>query len=146
MSTTNQTGNGKKDQKKFSIGAVAEAVHERNDMFAAAMARSDAAGVADCYTIDAEFMAGGAPSVKGRANIEAAIAGYIQQGFTKYVVLTTTVYGNIDVIGVQSEYNLSHQDGTQLDNGKTIQLWKQEMGAWKIFRDCFNSNLPNSGS
>ena len=128
----------------FSIGATAEAIHERNDMFAAAMAKGDAAGVAECYTMDAEFMAGGAPSVKGRPAIQAAIAGYIAQGFTKYAVLTTTVYGNIDVVGVQSEYNLSQQDGSQLDNGKTIQLWKQEMGAWKIFRDCFNSNLAGS--
>ena len=128
----------------FSIGATAEAIHERNDMFAAAMAKGDAEGVAECYTTDGEFMAGGAPSVIGRPAIQAAIAGYIAQGFTKYAVLTTTVYGNIDVVGVQSEYNLSQQDGSQLDNGKTIQLWKQEMGAWKIFRDCFNSNLADS--
>ena len=142
MSTTNQSSYLSEAAQTFSIGQVPEAVAERNAMFAAAMARKDAAGVANCYTMDAEFMAGGAPSVKGRANIQAAIAGYIAQGFTKYVVLTTTVYGNIDVVGVQSEYNLSQQDGSQLDNGKTIQLWKQEMGAWKIFRDCFNSNLP----
>ncbi len=128
----------------FSIGATAEAIHERNELFAAAMERGDAAGVAECYTMDGEFMADGAPSVKGRPAIQEAIAGYIAQGFTKYAVLTTKVYGNIGVVGVQSEYNLSQQNGSQLDNGKTIQLWKQEMGAWKIFRDCFNSNLPGS--
>ena len=140
MSEKNQS----KEGTSFSIGQVPEAIHERNHMFAAAMARKDAAGVAACYTLDGEFMAGGAPSVKGRANIQAAIAGYIKQGFTKYEVLTTKVYGNIDIVGVQSEYNLSFQDGSNLDNGKTIQLWKQEDGAWKIFRDCFNSNLPGS--
>jgi uncharacterized protein (TIGR02246 family) len=126
----------------FSLGSVKEAVAERNAMFQAAMSRGDAAGVAECYTMDAEFMAGGAPAVAGRSNIQATMAGYIAQGFTKYQVLTTTVYGDIGVVGVQSEYNLSHQDGSNLDNGKSIQLWKQEMGAWKIFRDCFNSNLP----
>lgn len=108
------------------------------------MANKDAAGVANCYTVDGEFMAGGSPSYKGRENIQTAIGGFIEQGFTKYEVLSTNVYGNIDVIGVQSIYNLSHADGSELDNGKTIQLWKQEMGAWKIFRDCFNSNLAES--
>lgn len=125
-------------------GSVKEAVAERNAMFAAAMARKDAAGVAECYTEDGEFMAGGAPASEGRAAIQKAIAGFIGQGFTKYVVLSTTIYGDDGIIGVQAEYNLSQSDGSQLDNGKTIQLWKQEMGAWKIFRDCFNSNLPGS--
>ena len=141
MSTENQV----KDAQAFSLGAVKEAVEERGKMFEAAMARGDAKGVSECYTLDGEFMAGGAPAVQGRANIETAIAGFISQGFTKYKVLTTTVYGDIGVIGVQSIYTLSQQDGSQLDNGKTIQLWKQEFGAWKIFRDCFNSNLAASG-
>jgi len=132
------------DKKTESLGEVKEAIAERNAIFAQAMANKDAAGVADCYTADAEFMAGGAPSSKGRDNIQVALAGFIEQGFTKYEVVSTTVYGHIDVIGVQSIYNLSHADGSELDNGKTIQLWKQEMGAWKIFRDCFNSNLPDS--
>ena len=89
-------------------------------------------------------MAGGAPAFEGRAAIQQAIAGFIGQGFTKYKVLSTTIYGDEGIIGVQAEYNLSHSDGSQLDNGKTIQLWKQESGDWKIFRDCFNSNLPES--
>lgn len=135
MTTSNQ-----KDQN-FSLGSVKEAVQERNKIFAAAMAKGDAAGVADCYTIDGEFMAPGAPSVVGRANIETAIAGFISEGFTAYSVLKSTVYGNIDVIGVQAEYSLGKPNGVDTDLGKTIQLWKQEDGAWKIFRDCFNSNL-----
>ena len=133
------------DQKQKSgsnsLGSVKEAIQERNQMFAAAMAKGDAAGVAACYTIDAEFMAGGAPSVKGRKNIQTAIAGYIKQGFTEYKVTATTVYGNIDVVGVQEAYTLSQKGGANKDIGKSIQLWKQEDGAWKIFRDCFNSDL-----
>ena len=144
MGALEKTGNQKNGQRDLSLESVKEAVFERNALFAAAMARKDAALVADCYTSDAEFMAGGAPAVKGRTNIQAALAGYIEEGFTKYEVVSTLVYNNAGVVGVQSIYNLSQQDGSQLDNGKTIQLWKQESGAWKIFRDCFNSNLPDS--
>lgn len=125
----------------YSLGSVKEAIQEKNQMFAAAMAKGDAAGVAACYTLDAEFMAPGAPSVQGRANIQAAIAGYIAQGFTEYTVLATIVYGNIDVVGVQEAYSLSQPGGVNKDVGKSIQLWKQEEGSWKIFRDCFNSDL-----
>ena len=123
------------------LGAVKEAIFEKNQIFAAAMAKGDAAGVANCYTIDAEFMAGGAPSVQGRDNIQAAIASYISQGFTEYAVTSTIVYADFGIVGVQEAYTLSQQGGANKDIGKSIQLWKQEDGSWKIFRDCFNSDL-----
>lgn len=124
-----------------SLGAVKEAIQECNQNFANAIAKGDAAGVANCYTLDAEFMAPGAPSVQGRANIQKTMEGYISQGFTEYTVVSTIVYGNIDVVGVQEAYTLSQPGGANKDVGKSIQLWKQEDGAWKIFRDCFNSDL-----
>lgn len=135
------TADQKEKSYSDSLGSVREAIQEANNNFVAAMANGDAAGVANCYTIDAEFMAPGAPSVQGRADIQAAIAGYIKQGFTEYTVIATIVYGNIDVVGVQEAYSLSQPGGANKDIGKSIQLWKQEDGAWKIFRDCFNSDL-----
>lgn len=127
-----------------SYGAVEKAIAENNRRFAAAMAKSDAAGVAACYTVDAEFMAPGGPSVQGRDAIQTAIAGYISQGFTEYTVLATTVFGSSGVVGVQAAYSLSRQGGANKDLGKSIQLWKEEKGIWKIFRDCFNSDLTGS--
>lgn len=124
-----------------SLGAVREAIFEKNQFFAASMAKGDAAGVASCYTLDAEFMAGGAPAVQGRANIQAAIATYIAQGFTEYNVTSTIVYADSGIVGVQEAYTLSQAGGANKDIGKSIQLWKQEDGSWKIFRDCFNSDL-----
>jgi uncharacterized protein (TIGR02246 family) len=128
--------------KDFGLNSTWEAIEERTRIFEQAMANADAAGVANCYTEDAEFMAPNGDAVKGRSNIQTAIAGYLSQGFTQYKVTSTTVYGNIGVVGVQTEYLLSQQGGSNKDIGKSIQLWKQEDGVWKIFRDCFNSNLP----
>lgn len=124
-----------------SLGSVREAIYEKNQIFAAAMAKGDTAGVANCYTIDAQFMAGGAPAVEGRANIQAAIATFISQGFTEYAVTSTIVYADSGIVGVQEAYTLSQKGGVNKDIGKSIQLWKQEEGSWKIFRDCFNSDL-----
>ena len=128
-SSTNQ----KQKNYSDSLGSVKEAIYEVNQNFAA---------VANCYAMDAEFMAPNAPSIKGRANIQTTMEGYISQGFTEYIVVSTIVYGNIDVVGVQEAYTLSKPGGANKDVGKSIQLWKQEDGAWKIFRDCFNSDLP----
>lgn len=127
---------------KEGLNATWEAIVERGGIFEQAMANQDAKSVAMCYTIDAEFMPPNQKLVAGRANIENAIAGYIQQGFTQYKITATTVYGQIDIVGVEGSYTLSQRGGQNMDVGKTIQLWKQEDGVWKIFRDCFNSDLP----
>ncbi len=124
------------------LNSTKEAIVERTCIFEQAMASGDAEGVANCYTEDAEFMAPNQESIQERSNIQTAIADYLSQGFTQYKVTSTIVYGNIDVVGVQTEYTLSQQGGSNMDKGKSIQLWKQEDGVWKIFRDCFNSNLP----
>ena len=39
-------------------------------------------------------------------------------------------------------YTVSSAEGTELDKGKFICLWKKEDGKWKIHRDVFNSDLP----
>lgn len=124
-----------------SLGAVRKAIFEKNQLFAAAMANGDAAGVGECYTMDAEFMAPGTSSVQGREAIVTAIAGFISQGFTQYAVTSTIVYADAGIVGVQEAYTLSQPGGANKDVGKSIQLWKQEAGSWKIFRDCFNSDL-----
>ena len=123
------------------FNSTREAILERTRIFEQAMANADAAGVSNCYTEDAEFMAPNEESVKGRKNIQTTMEEYISQGFTQYKVTSSIVYGNAGVVGVQTEYKLSQQGGKNMDIGKSIQLWKQENGLWKIFRDCFNSNL-----
>lgn len=123
------------------LNSTWEAIVERTHIFEQGMANGNAAQVASCYTEDAEFMAPGGPAVQGRANIEATMVQYIQQGFTEYNVTSTIVYSNIGVVGVQAAYTLSQPGGKNKDIGKSIQLWKQENDVWKIFRDCFNSDL-----
>ena len=129
---------------KAGLNSTWEAIVERTGIFEQAMSNADAAGVANCYTEDAEFMPPNQTSIVGRANIQIVIAGYISQGFTQYKVTSTMVWGDIGVVGVQAAYTLSQQDGQDRDIGKTIQLWKQENEVWKIFRDCFNSDLSAS--
>lgn len=124
------------------VPPVTQAIHAKNQIFINAMAAGDAATIAtDCYCTDAEFMAPGSTAFSGTEAIQNALAGFIQQGFTKYTILATDIFGERGYIGVQSHYQLSKADGSGMDDGKAIQLWKLENGSWKIFRDCFNSNL-----
>lgn len=131
-----------KKASESDLNSTREAIQETTRIFEQSMANANAAGVSNCYTEDAEFMAPNGDPVKGRKNIQTTMEEYISQGFTQYKVTSSIVYGNAGVVGVQTEYKLSQQGGKNMDIGKSIQLWKQEDGGWKIFRDCFNSNLP----
>ena len=39
-------------------------------------------------------------------------------------------------------FTFADKGGTPLDKGKYIVLWKKVGGKWKLFRDCYNSDLP----
>jgi len=42
----------------------------------------------------------------------------------------------------EDEWKLFIKDGTEVDSGKAIVIWKKEDGEWKLFRDIINSDLP----
>jgi ketosteroid isomerase-like protein len=117
-------------------------IQAQNKIFIAALANNDSVGVANCYTIDAEFMPANEPLTKGRPNIVGKIGEYIRQGMTKYTILETTVFGSGDLVTVQEVFTLRDQNGQNQDIGKSIEMWKIEDGKYKLFRDCFNSDLP----
>jgi ketosteroid isomerase-like protein len=127
-----------------SIGndEIKKQIQAQNEVFVKALANNDSVGVANCYTIDAEFMPANEPLTKGRANIVSKIGSYIRQGMTNYTILATTVYGDGDMVTVQEVFTLSDQQGNNPDVGKSIEIWKKEDGVFKLFRDCFNSDLP----
>lgn len=41
-------------------------------------------------------------------------------------------------------YTLDNGEGQMIDQGKYIVIWKQENGAWKLYRDIWNSSMPAS--
>ncbi len=43
-------------------------------------------------------------------------------------------------------FTFSDKDEKELEKGKYIVLWKKEEGKWKLFRDCYNSDMPLIGS
>jgi ketosteroid isomerase-like protein len=42
----------------------------------------------------------------------------------------------------EGEVTLETKEGKQIDKGKYIALWKKEDDKWKLFRDCYSSDLP----
>ncbi|MFT5972693.1 MAG: ketosteroid isomerase-like protein [Cryomorphaceae bacterium] len=125
----------------FDLEAAKAEIEEANVNFAAFVAAGDSVGLANSYTVDAQFMSAGAPAVKGRASIQSAMSGIIQSGITGVDIRIEEVYGTEDLLAEVGELTLFVGDDAVAIE-KYIVLWKKEDGRWKLFRDIFNSNMP----
>jgi uncharacterized protein (TIGR02246 family) len=126
----------------FNINEAKKQIEAQNQVFIAALAAGDSVGVANCYTTDAEFMPANEPLTKGRDQIVNKIGEYIRQGMIKYTITATTAWGDTSFVTVQEAFTLSDKNGNNKEIGKSIEMWKIEDGRYRLFRDCFNSDLP----
>jgi ketosteroid isomerase-like protein len=47
-----------------------------------------------------------------------------------------------DLAAETGKYDLTGADGTVLDSGKYVVVWKREGGHWKLHRDIWNTSMP----
>jgi ketosteroid isomerase-like protein len=94
------------------------------------------------FTVDGKSMEPNEPAFVGRAKIQTHYYNVMKMGANKLGLTTTGLWGDENMIVEEGEYSFMSEDGHQLDNGKYIVLWKMEDGKWKLFRDCYNSDLP----
>jgi ketosteroid isomerase-like protein len=78
----------------------------------------------------------------GRPQVQTAIANIFKAGITGIKLTTAEIWGNEDAITEEGSFELNIKDGTVVEKGKYLVLWKKENGKWKLHRDAFNSNLP----
>lgn len=127
----------------FDLEAAKSEIMAMNHSFEEFVSKGDSVGVAtNCYTIDAKFMSPNGPSAEGRAAITSAISGILKSGITGIKFSTTQIWGDSTNITEEGSFDLNIKDGTVVEKGKYVVLWKKEDGKWKLHRDCFNSNMP----
>ena len=126
----------------FDITAAKKEIQQANSNLMNLLSKGDSVGFANCYTADAKFMVPNAPAAAGRNNIQSVVAGLINAGVIKLDLKLQDVWGTEALLAEEGEFTLASKEGTQLDKGKYIVLWKKEDGRWKLFRDIFNSDLP----
>ena len=124
--------------------AEAEAIEAVNQALSDCVAAKDAETCSGLYTVEAIYMAPNADPVEGRAAIAEAFAAEIAAGM-EVVRLTAD---EIEVFGTTAHevghFVIESGDGTHLDHGKYIVLWKRTEEGWKLHRDIFNSNMAAS--
>ena len=133
-----------KSASVFDIKQAEASITQSNENFMKSFKTGDSVGVVSCYTTDAKIMAAGMPTIKGSDDIKHYINHSMEKGIKKIDITTLNIWGDSSIVAEEGTYNLSDSAGKRIDKGKYIVLWKQEAGNWKMFRDIWTTDLPDS--
>ncbi len=139
---TESTTVATENNAKFDMAAAKTAIDAENQIFVKAINRCDSMAVANCYTADAKLMQPNAKAVEGRDNIKKLFGQWMKSGLPSMTLTTAGVWGNDSLLTAEVEYCFADKDGKVLDQGKALELFKKEDGRWKLYRDCYNSDMP----
>ena len=126
----------------FDISAMKKIIQEHNDAFMKAHITRDTAILNGMYTKDAKVFAPNSEVITDRAVIEAMNLEWVNYDVREARETSTALYGNEDYLIDEGTYYMSFGEDSIVDKGKYLNVWKQEDGKWKMFRNTWNTSLP----
>lgn len=124
-----------------SAAAPANTLAGTSERFEAAVARGDAAALADMFTSDGEIMPPNGPRLKGRTAIQGFLKDFLALKLTvQDTVLSSRVQGDIGI--KTGNYIIRDASGKDVDHGKWIEAWRREKSQWRMTHDIWNSDVP----
>ena len=137
-------------KKAADLEAFKAAVQDIFDAYSAAMNAEDSDLWISLWDENGIQMRPNAPAVVGKAAIEKGIReSYQALDWEKFTIRLEEVKVAGDWGFARGTYSASitpkAEGETAFIDGKYLTIFKRQPdGSWKIFRDCFNSNLPPS--
>jgi len=107
----------------------------------AALNAGDLDALVAMYTADARLLPPNGEMGQGAEAVATSFSGMIDAGIQgELATIEAMAAGDLGHrIGT---YKLNTGDGTLVDEGKYIEVWRKVGGEWKIAADIWNSNLP----
>jgi len=124
---------------------IATEIKAANDNWMARFAAKDTEGLGNCYTENARLMPHGHEMITGRAGIGAFFGGAMRAG----VAAVELKFGEAQrgthcesTAFERSAYIFKAADGSVVDVGKYVVVWKRCNGKWFLDSDIFCSDRP----
>lgn len=121
---------------------VSAAINQVNRQFEQAMNQSSSEGLLSVYTISGSIMPPNSPIIKGSSEIRAFWQGAIDMGIKAVELKTVELDDLVDTVNEVGLFKLSLDDGTVVDEGKYVVIWKKENGNWRWHHDIWSSKNP----
>lgn len=141
---TTKTKSAAVETAGFSLDSARAVITASNKVFGETFATGDSATFAGLYTNDACLNVTGMPRMCGTAAITAFFNGGYQMGMRKLAITTEEVMGGKEAVVETGKYEVFMANNVSVDKGKFIVVWKEENGKWKMYRDIWNSDLPQA--
>lgn len=125
----------------FDMSKARQWIESDNAKFMEEVKKGDSNALAAHYTSDAWLMFDNMEPMKG-SDISSAWGGAIRSGMKELKVNTVDITGNAELLAETGTFEVYGDGNKLLDKGKYVVIWKPENGAWKIYRDIGNSNMP----
>ena len=115
-----------------------------DEKFMNAFNKGDAASIAALYTENGQLLPPNSDIITDKQAIQAFWQGAMDIGIKSAQLKIVEVESQGEVAIEVGHFVLQGGEGQVLDQGKYIVIWKQEDGAWKLWRDIWNSSMPAS--
>jgi len=126
----------------FDVESTKKELQTYNDEFAATISKKDSVAFGNLYAADAVRMYPNRPELVGKAEIVSDFSFAVSHGIGAGKLTTKDVMGDDNLIVEVGVYELFGNDGSQLDKGKFISLFKRVDGKLVSIRDIWNSDSP----
>lgn len=124
-----------------TTAAARAGIEATNNRFMAAGAGGDAAAIAALYTDDGKIFPPGSPPLAGKPAIEDYFRAALAAGVAQVVLATDEVEGHGGTAHEVGHYELKGADGSLLDQGSYVVVWKQGGSEWRLHRDIWRSDV-----
>jgi ketosteroid isomerase-like protein len=119
---------------------ITDDIKSLNQTFVNCFNQGDTAGVANLYSITALLMPAGSDVIKGREAIGQFWQNAKDNGVTQ-MMLETVEVEQLELTAIElGTYTLKGHNGTVMNQGKYMAVWKRENDHWKMQKDIWNSN------
>jgi uncharacterized protein (TIGR02246 family) len=103
----------------------------------------DLDALAELYTEDAVLMPPNGERMRGHAAMRALTTSYLEAGAVRIETPPPDAYGLLgDTAWAEGTYRFFREDGSPLDVGKYLAVYRYEDGAWKMQHHMWSSDLP----
>ncbi len=133
----------------YSVEADIAAIEEFLDLYALAMTTGDLDLWMSLYTDDTVKMQPDEPAIFGKENLRASFKPLFDNFNTSCVLYPEEAYVDGDLGYARGTYSISitpkagGETISVMPDGKYLTILKRQAdGSWKIYWDCWNSNVP----
>jgi len=131
---------GCSSEKGQDSAALKAALEAQGARFSEAFSHRDPSAIGQLYAEDAQAFPPGIAPVAGRSAIREMWKGVLAMPVARIQFETTEVDGNPTTAWETGRYTLIATNGSTMDVGKYIVVWKHDGTGWKIYRDMWSSN------